>query len=234
MTAEGKACNRFYARAVGETLRSAPWQCAKVQAALTLVETLADGTGLSGQKEWEYEYRLPEDCVTPIRILFAGNRNPNAQQEVPFQLFQDVASTAYSAATTYAAGDYALSATIWYRALRTTIADTPATSPSDWVAVTAPPKLLRCDIEDAYLEYTMDLTDTTRFEIDFESAVACLLAYYVAPSVTINGSLVDLRGAVVATYEMLIQQARANDFRARQRDLPPMSGYQSARFTGLR
>ena len=233
-TTEGKACRMFYARSVSETLRQAPWQCAKKQVALTLIGTNADGTGLSGMAEWEYSYRLPEDCVMPLRILYAGNRNPNAQQEIPFALFADATSTDYDAATTYAAGDYARSVSIWYRALRTTIGDTPASSTSDWVAVTAPPKILRTDVQYAVLEYTYDLTDTTRFDVDFESAVACLLAYYIAPNITVNGSMVDLRGQVAATYDLLVGQAKMNDYNARKRDLPPKSGYQTVRITGVR
>ena len=42
--------------------------------------------------------------------------------------------TTWDSGTTYGEGDYALSSSIWYRALRTTVNDTPASSPSDWVA----------------------------------------------------------------------------------------------------
>lgn len=233
-TAEGVACNDFYARCVSEVLRAAPWQFAKKQAAITLVETFADGTTISNEPEWKYSYRVPEDCVTPLRVLYAGNRNPNAEMEVPFALYADTDSTTYDAATTYATGAYVLSSSIWYRALRETINDTPASSPSDWVAVSRLPDLLYCDVASAVLEYTMDVTDTTRFELLFESAVALLLAYYVAPRVTVNGSAMELQQRVAATYNELIGQATANNYNTRKRDTPPISGWESIRGIGVR
>lgn len=223
-TTEGKACRTFYDRAVVETLAAHRWQFATKEAALTLVEEIAD----TDEREWRYRYRLPEDCVTPVRIKW-GVRNPRPEQEVPFRLLADDDSTAYDAAVTYAAGDYVLSSSIWYRALRTTINDTPASSPSDWVAVTAPPMYLDCDQEDAILVYVADLDDPTRYPVDFESAVAALLAFYVAPSVTVNGSAADLRAAAYGLWQQLVAQAKVNDFMARQRDVPPVSSWQGAR-----
>ena len=234
VTSEGVICNTFYARALSETLRAAPWHCARRFADLTLISTLSDGTGWSTLREWTYSYLVPEDCLQPLRLHWGGRRNPNTAQEVPYELYADLDSTAYDAAVTYATGDYAQSVAIWYRALRETINDTPASSASDWVAVTRPPMLLYTDAESARLEYTYNLTDTTRFDVDFESALAALLAFYIAPSVTVNGSADMLRQQVAGTYDVLVSQARANDYNARKRDVPPASSYESIRATGIR
>ena len=229
-TTAGKACREFYPRARQETLIAHPWQCAKVSAAaLTLVTTIAT----TDEQEWEFRYRLPENCLAPRRIVW-GVRNPTADQEVPFTLEADTGSTTYDAAVTYTINAYAQSASLWYRALRTTIADTPALSASDWVAVTAPPKFLLTDQQGALLEYTMDLTDPTRFDPDLESAIVAKLAYYIAPAVTVNGSAPQLRNDVAAIWDHLLASARANDYRAKQRDTTVMSGYRLARTIGRR
>lgn len=229
-TAPGKACQSVLTACIQETLSAHDWQCARKQATLTLVETFAD----TDTREWLYSYRLPTDCLLPRRILY-GVRNPREDQQIPFTVVADTDAAAYDAAVTYAAGDYALSASIWYRALRVTVADTPATSALDWIAVTGgPPKLLHTDAEDAILEYTMDLTDPTRFDLPLESAIVALMAFYAAPSVTVNGSAVDLTAKVAGLWEFLLNEAKAKDFNARQRDIPPISGFQSARFRGRR
>lgn len=230
VTAPGKACQSVLTACIQETLTAHDWACARKQATLTLVETFAD----TETREWLYSYRLPSDCLIPRRLVW-GVRNPREDQQHPFTVVADTASTDWAVGTTYAAGDYAISASIWYRALRTTVGDTPASSASDWVAVAGgPPKLLHTDLEDATLEYTMDLTDPTRFDLPLESAIAALMAFYVADSVTVNGSAVDLRAKAAGLWEFLLNEAKARDFNARQRDIPPRSGFQSARFRGAR
>lgn len=228
-TAVGKAAYRFYADAVRETLSAHPWSCAQKVGTLTLVETIA----ASNTREWQYKYRLPEDCLNPGRLLWAGVRNPRADQQVPFDTKADTGSTTYGAGTAYAVGDYASESSVWYRCIQAGTGQTPSVSPLYWTAsATAqggPPKFLYTDLVDAELEYTMDLTDTTRFDVDFEAAVAARLAYAIAPSVTVNGSAPVLRQQALELWQYLINKAIAADFNARQRDLPPVSGYQAAR-----
>ena len=225
-TAEGAAIRDVYDEVVKATLTEANWVCARKEIALTLVETIAD----SDTREWLYAYRLPYDCLAPRRLLWAGIRNPRAEQEVPFDTAQDTDATAYAAGTTYSTGAAVLSSGIWYIALRETIGDTPASSTSDWVAVTGgPPKLLYTDEPDAVLEYTQMLSDCTRFDDPLDAAIAARLAFEIAPSVTVNGSVVDLRAQTAAIWEFNVNAAKAKDYHARQHDLPPVSGYQAAR-----
>ena len=227
VTTEGKAAAAFYDRARRETLAEAPWQCAKKTAALTLIQEIV----YSDTREWTHQYRLPEDCITPRRILWGQIRNPRADQQVPFVLGADTDATAWSASTAYVVGDYASLSGAWYRCTAATTNNTPPNA-SYWTAITdGPPKWLFCDFADAILEYTMDLTDPTRFDTDLESAIVARLAYYIAPSV---GAAMDLRAEVGNLWVLLNAQARANDYNARQRDLPAVSGLQAARYRGAR
>jgi hypothetical protein len=227
-TTAGKACRQFYPQARRQTLMAAKWQSQTKQATLTLVETFT-----ATDAEWAFSYRQPEDCVTPVRILWEGVRNPLADQEPPFRVMADADSTTYDAAVTYTVGQYAQSASIWYRALRTTINDTPASSASDWVAITGgPPPLIHCDVEDAVLEYIADFDDPTRFDQLLEDAIAALLAWYVAPQ--IDGITAATREHVLSTYSATIAQAKAHNFNAKKPDLPPVSGWQAARVRGRR
>lgn len=227
-TTEGKACRQFYPMARVQTLAAASWQSQTTQAALTLVEEFT-----ATDAEWAYSYRLPENCVTPIRILWQGVRNPLADQQPPFRQYADTDSTTYDAAVTYTVGQYAQSASIWYRALRTTIADTPVSSPSDWVAITGgPPALLYTDEADAVLEYVADFDDPTRFDALLEHAIGLLLAWYVAPQV--DGASPAVREHVGTTWSAIIAQAKAHDYRSKMPDRPPVSGYQAARVRGGR
>lgn len=227
-TAEGTAVRDVFAQAVTDTLTAHDWSCARTQATLTLVEEFA----YSATREWRYSYRLPEDCLVPRRILY-GVRNPRADQQVPFTLIADGESTDWSASPTYAVGEYARLAStgVWYRCI---LANTNQTPPNGtyWVAVERPPKLLLTDKEDAILEYTMDLTDPTRYDEALEAAIAARVAFEVAPSITVNNSAVNLRAEVAALWEHLVGKAIAEDYMARQRDLPVASGYQAARHQG--
>lgn len=233
VTAEGVALNELYLPVVIRTLKAVPWRFARKVASLTLVETFTGGGAVSAAPEWAYSYRLPEDCLQPLRVHYAGVRNPFPQ--VPFTVRADTDSTTYSAATTYATGDYALSSGIWYRALRETINDTPASSTSDWVAVDTVPPLLFCDVQDAVLEYTFDLSaDPTRFSDEFEDAVASRLAYEAAPSITVNGSATELMAVTAGLHNEIVARAMKNDWDATQQDQPPQSIYQSIRYTGAR
>lgn len=227
-SAAGKALWAVYPQAVTDTLTAADWSCARRKATLTLVETFAD----TETREWLYSYRLPEDCLTPRRVIW-GVRNPRADQEWPFTVEMDPDSTDWDASTAYVVGDYArlASSGVWYRCILATTNNTPPNA-TYWVAVERPPKLLLTDRVDAVLEYTMDLTDPTRFDEALESAIAARLAYEAAPSITVNGSAVGLRDQVAALWNHLVGKAVAEDYMARQRDVPAPSGYQAARHIG--
>lgn len=233
-TTEGKACYTHYASAVRETLAAADWRCANRRATLTLVETFA----ATDEQEWTFSYRLPENCLVPRRVVW-GVRNPQNDQQFPFDTRPDEVSTTWNSLTSYAVGDYAqLEATgVWYRCILAHSAHTPPNG-TYWIAAATasggPPLLLVTDREDAVLEYTQDLTDPTRFDVGLASAIAARLAYAIAPRITVNGSAEALRNAAGALWQTLIAQAIVTDFNARQRDPQPMSGYQMARYRGGR
>ena len=225
-TLEGKSCRQFYDQAVRETLLAHPWNVAQVQAALTLVEAVT-----TDPMEWAYKYRVPEDCLMPQRVLWQNIRTPPSGYRVPYRLLRDTESTAWSASVTYAAGDYASVGTVWYRALRETINDAPASSADDWVATSTysgvPPQWLLCDAASAWLEYTVDLTDPRDFTPDLDNAVAARLAFYVAPKLALGNP--NVRGEMAGLWDFLIRAARANDANNEQRDPEPPSSFEMAR-----
>lgn len=224
VTTAGKVLREFLPRARRETLQAYNWGCATLTAEMTLLETLTNG-------EYGYRYRLPENCLQPRRVVLAPyTRNP--VQPIPYRTVADGESTDWSAATTYAVGDYArlTSTGVWYRATAASTNQTPPNG-SYWTAITGgPPMWLECDFADASVEYTFDLTDPTRFTPDLESAVVALLAYYACTSITVNGSAQAIKNTVAGIWMQLTGQAMANDSRASQRDEPPPSRYVAARF----
>jgi hypothetical protein len=81
MTAEGKACRRYYSTALQDTLRSAHWPFAKRVAALGLVQ--ADPT-----EEWDYAYRYPTNALYVNRIL-SGTRTDSKDTATPYRIYGD-------------------------------------------------------------------------------------------------------------------------------------------------
>lgn len=225
-TLEGKACRQFYELAKRETLLAHPWNVAQQQAELTLV-----GEITTEPLEWGWRYRLPEDCLMPQRVLYADIRTPPSGYRVPYRLMRDTVSTTWDVATTYATGEYAQSSSIWYRALRETVGDTPASSASDWVAVSTysgvPPQFLLTDVAEAWLEYTVDITDPREFTPDLDNAIAARLAFYVAPKLTSADP--NARVSMASLWDFLIRQAQATDANNEQRDPEPPSSFELAR-----
>jgi hypothetical protein len=227
-TLEGKACRAFYELAKRETLLAYPWNVAQVQAELTLIEEIT-----TEPTEWTYKYRLPEDCLMPQRILWDNIRTPPSGWRVPYRLLRDTESTTYDAAVTYAVGDYALSATVWYRCIQAGTGQTPASSPLYWVATSTysgvPPQWLLCDVPEAFLEYTVDITDPRFFTPDLDNAIAARLAFYIAPKVSQQNA--NLRAEMAELWGFLIRQAASNDSNNEQRDPEPPSSFEVARDT---
>lgn len=229
-TLEAKSLRAFLDTARLETLMAFPWAAAEKTATLTLLEADDD----EATPEWGYKYRLPEDCIAPRRILWGGVRQPGLQQTVEFRTAGDTESTAYDSAVTYDVGDYASvtsgSVTTWYRALRETINDPPASSASDWAATSSvtgvPPGWIYCDLQDAQLRYTRNLTDVRFYTADLDNALAAKLAFYVAPKLT-EGDRMQAKMAQLFRY--LIGEAQRNDLQAEQRGEGPLSSFELAR-----
>jgi hypothetical protein len=228
-TLEGKACRAFYEIAKRETLLAYPWNVAQVQAELTLIEEITEEP-----LEWGWKYRLPEDCLMPQRILYANCRTPPSGYRVPYRLLRDTESTTYASGTTYAVGDYALSSTIWYRCIQAGAGQTPASSPTYWTATATysgvPPQWLLTDVAEAWLEYTVDLTDPRFFTPDLDNALAAKLAFYIAPKVSAQNP--NLRAEMAGLFDFLIRSAHVNDTNNEQRDPEPPSSFEVARHAG--
>jgi hypothetical protein len=62
-------------------LKNFPYSFCNVTVALNLVES-------DPNDEWSFSYRVPTDCLKPIRIL-SGIRNDNRQTRVPYKIGKD-------------------------------------------------------------------------------------------------------------------------------------------------
>jgi len=232
-TAAAKVCNEFLPRAITETLRAYAWRFARIQAELTLVETV-DTTDT--RLEWLYGFRLPEDCLQPLRLL-NGWINAPLEYQIPFETRKSSADAEWDSGTTYDLGDYAKVTAgpviTWYRALVTSVALAPASNPTEWASITGvPPLLVYCNFDTALLEYTQAVSDVRAFPDDFDNAVAARLAYYIAPIITKGSN--DLGDKAAQSWQFLIGQAEAVDANAQQRHPEPMSSFEAERHTGFR
>lgn len=80
-TFEARIVLRHYAPSVEEILRAAPWNFARKQQLLTLLQdatasTAGAGTGTPGMGLWVYEYAWPIDCLHARYVPVTGNINP--------------------------------------------------------------------------------------------------------------------------------------------------------------
>lgn len=99
-------------------------------------------------------------------------------------------------------------------------------------------KILLCDVEPVtgnsdttqnvpWVEYTVDVTDTTQFSPDFVDAMAFLLAWRIGPRICADKSkLIDNAGAL---YTGAIIQARRAAFNEEAQDDAPLSEFEQAR-----
>jgi hypothetical protein len=226
-----KAIRPWYPRARKEVLRARAWSFANTEATLVLVETFDTASA-----QYLYSYRLPENCLQPVKLIDSyGKRNRRTNEEWAFKQRRDAASTAWASGTTYTTGQYASvtsgspAVTTWYRALRETTADAPASSAFDWVAIEGtPPALLLCDLPDAILEYTADVTDPREFPPHFETALAARMAFYAALRLTKDEGT-SLQARMGQVYELAIAEAEVTDSQGERPDPDPPSDFEAAR-----
>ena len=80
-SSEAATMRRFVPIVIEMFLKDFPYSFCNVTSALDLVET-------DPNDEWNYSYRVPTDCLKPIRIL-SGIRNDNRQTRVPYKIGKD-------------------------------------------------------------------------------------------------------------------------------------------------
>lgn len=73
---EANACRTFYDKCVKTSQRDFPWPAFIDYETLGLIEE-------DPNDEWEYSYRLPNNCAFPIKIL-NGQREDNGSTAVPY------------------------------------------------------------------------------------------------------------------------------------------------------
>lgn len=84
-SAEGRACNDWYAQARDELFQEIEWGFVRKRA------TLVDVTATSDDPDdWEYAYTIPADLLTP-RYIYTGIHQPRPEQRIVFVIEYDTA-----------------------------------------------------------------------------------------------------------------------------------------------
>lgn len=91
--------------------------------------------------------------------------------------------------------------------------------------------LIYTDQVNAQLEYSVSVTDTTKFEDDYILALSYLLASLMASSLT-GGDPDHLGDKAMQSFMKTIGEARSNDFNEQQADIMPESEFIVARGEG--
>lgn len=80
-SSEAATMRRIQPTVIEMFLKNFPYSFCNVTVALDLVESAPND-------EWAYSYRVPTDCLKPIRIL-SGIRNDSRQTRVPYKIGKD-------------------------------------------------------------------------------------------------------------------------------------------------
>lgn len=96
------------------------------------------------------------------------------------------------------------------------------------IAADSAGSLIYADWPYAMAEYTMQITDVTRYSAQFVQAVALKLALYIAPSVT-GGDPFKLGQRAAAMYQNILDQAQANALNEQFPDVAPDDDFIQAR-----
>jgi hypothetical protein len=203
-------------------LRDFPWPFARTY----LEPTLAYGDDdEAANGDWQYAYRLPDACLAVRRIVTVDDRSETIPAEFEIGRDPDVAgAAAWSGATAYVYGDLVSRLSIIYQCI---LAHTNQQPPSAtyWVVV-ANDKLLFTDQEDAEIEYTAQITDTTEFTVDFIEALAWKIAASIAPPLT---RMTDMLKTALAVYGGYITRAKTAALNETQREKPREAEWISGR-----
>lgn len=146
-SAEAKACRRYYEISLRRTLADFDWPFARKVATLNLV-------GTEPNKEWNYSYRYPSDCVHFRRI------RPTPSQSGDSLSLPGTGSLRFARVETR-------QSRVPYQIGKDTTA-----------------RLIFTDLQYAIGEYTEYVSDVSFFPPEFQLSHSFLLAYYIASRVT--------------------------------------------------
>jgi hypothetical protein len=96
------------------------------------------------------------------------------------------------------------------------------------IASGASSSVIYTDQQNAVLEYTTDVEDTSRFPSDFDLALSYRLAMFIAPRVS-KGDIMKLKKELYDLYRMEVSQAAASTFNEQQSDEVPESEFTRGR-----
>ena len=89
-------------------------------------------------------------------------------------------------------------------------------------------KLIYSDMDDAIIQYTKLVEDTTKYTATFMEAFSMKLAFYIAPRIS-AGDPFKRQQAVAAMYNMTIMKAKAQQANEEQPDQDPLSEFTRTR-----
>jgi hypothetical protein len=89
-------------------------------------------------------------------------------------------------------------------------------------------RILYCDIEDAFIEYTKREDDTSFYPPDFVMALSYRIASYLAPALT-GGDPYGLQQKTLQLYQIEISRASSSSFNEQQDEQLPQSEFINAR-----
>lgn len=189
---EANAISTLYLPTYQALARTAPWNCLRSQAVLTLLAAAAgtpenvDGTTLPlPPTPWLYQYAVPSDSLQ-IRYIVPSFPNSTPTGMTPLT----------TASTVNAPWIPGMAAQIPY-------AVAYATDSSD-----APIQVILCNQTQAQVVYTIDQPNPVIFDSLFEQALVSSLAAYLVPALSLN---FDLMAMCINTAEAAITQARVRD-----------------------
>jgi len=213
-SAEAQAAQRIFDQDRDAVLRDFPWPFATTYAE----PTLAYGTSEdAANADWQFAYRYPSNAMKVRRVLLESERTKRTR--TPFRIGRDgnlASVTAWDSGTAYVFGDLASRLSINYQCI---LAHTNQQPPNAtyWVVVSIP-KLILTDLEDAFIEYTFAVTDSSEFDALFVSALGWKLASSLAPSLS---RMTNIQAVCLQMYEIDKTRAQAGVLTEAQRDPEP-------------
>lgn len=188
---EANACNILYTPTFEMLARSAPWNCLRKQATLTLLAAAQgtpenpDGTTLPlPPTPWLYSYSVPSDSLQ-VRFIVPSFPNQTVSGVTPL-------TTASVTAGPWLPRDTAIPFAVAY--------DTDSNN--------NPLQVILCNQTQAQLVYTVNQPNPVIWDSLFQQAFVCSLAAFLVPALSLNLPLMQMS---IKVADGIIQQARIRD-----------------------
>ena len=187
---EANACVVLYEPTFQQLARSAPWNCLRKQAFLTLYQAATgtpenvDGTSWSQPPTpWLYSYYLPSDCLQVRYLVASLPVTPTGTPPI---------TTVNNLAATWVPGDAGIPFAVAHGV-------DPSNNPIVLILTNQP---------QAQVVYTVNDSNPFVFDSEFEQALVASLGVFLVPALSLNLALMD---RCVRSAETAIMTARVRD-----------------------